>query len=86
MHITADERTNWNKAYNNNHTHSNKTVLDGITSTKVSNWDTVYKNWNNVFTINSNGDLQVKVNVIGEKEISAYGSGVTSGSGVLTIR
>ena len=23
------------------HTHSNKSVLDGITSTKVSNWDTV---------------------------------------------
>ena len=26
----------------NSHTHSNKTVLDGITSTKVSNWDTAY--------------------------------------------
>lgn len=26
------------------HTHSNKSVLDGITSTKVSNWDTAYTN------------------------------------------
>ena len=32
---TADQ-ANWNTAYNNSHSHSNKTVLDGITSTKVS--------------------------------------------------
>jgi hypothetical protein len=32
----------WNAAATNSHTHSNKTVLDGITSTKVSNWDTAY--------------------------------------------
>ena len=31
-------------AVDNSHTHSNKTVLDGITSTKVSNWDTAYTN------------------------------------------
>lgn len=80
-HITATERTNWNTAYTNNHTHSNKSVLDGITSTKVSNWDGVVTNWNKVFTIDSNGDLKVKVNVIGEKEISAYGAGTSSGSG-----
>lgn len=86
LHITAAERTNWNAAYTNNHTHSNKTVLDGITATKVSNWDKVYSNWNNVFEINSNGDLRVKVNVIGDKEISAYGSGETSSSsGVIDI-
>lgn len=86
LHITAAERTNWNAAYTNNHTHSNKTVLDGITATKVSNWDKVYSNWNNVFEINSNGDLRVKVNVIGDKEISAYGSVETSSSsGVIDI-
>ena len=33
---------NWNDAYNKRHTHSNKSVLDGITSTKVSHWDAVY--------------------------------------------
>ena len=111
-HITATERTNWNTAYTNNHTHSNKTVLDGITSTKVSNWDTAYtnshthsnkaaldtitstkinnwdqvvENWDNVFEINSDGDLQVKVNVIGEQEISAYGSGESTGGGAITV-
>lgn len=30
----------------NSHTHSNKTVLDGITSTKVSNWDSAF-GWGN---------------------------------------
>jgi hypothetical protein len=31
-HITATERTNWNTAYTNNHTHSNKSVLDATTA------------------------------------------------------
>lgn len=39
---TTAKQSNWDTAYNNNHQHSNKSVLDGITSTKVSNWDTAY--------------------------------------------
>lgn len=31
-----------NAASEGNHSHANKTVLDGITSTKVSHWDTAY--------------------------------------------
>ena len=84
-HITSAERTKWNNAVTSSHTHSNKSVLDGITSTKVANWDKVYEDWNDVFTINSNGDLQVKVNVIGEKDVSAYGSDSSSSSGAITI-
>lgn len=38
--------SNWNEAYNLRHSHSNKSVLDGITSGKVSNWDTAYS-WGN---------------------------------------
>ena len=30
-HITAIERTNWNTAYTNNHTHSNKSIIDKLT-------------------------------------------------------
>lgn len=84
-HITAAERTNWDNAVTSSHTHNNKTVLDGITASKVSNWDDVYNDFNSVFTINSNGDLQVKVNVIGEGEISAYGSGSSTSNGAITI-
>ena len=32
----------WNNAANNAHSHSNKSVLDGITSTLVNNWNTAY--------------------------------------------
>jgi hypothetical protein len=57
---TTAKQTNWDNAYTwvntngqtvltNSHTHSNKSVLDGITSTKVSNWDTAYT-W-----VNANG-------------------------------
>ena len=31
--------SNWNTAYNNMHTHSNKSVLDGITSTNIDKWE-----------------------------------------------
>lgn len=79
-HITAAERTNWNAAYTNNHTHSNKSVIDGITSTKVTNWDKVVTDWSKIFEIDSNGNLRVKVNLYGDKEISAYGSGTSGGS------
>ena len=85
LHITSTERTNWNDANNKKHTHSNKSVLDGITSAKVTNWDGVVTNWNKAFYFDSNGDLKVKVNVIGEKEVSAYGAGTSGGSGSITI-
>ena len=39
IHVTANEKTSWDNAVTNSHTHSNKTVLDGITAEKVSNWD-----------------------------------------------
>ena len=85
LHITSTERTNWNDANNKKHTHSNKSVLDGITSAKVTNWDGVATNWNKAFYFDSNGDLKVKVNVIGEKEVSTYGAGASGGSGSITI-
>lgn len=37
--VTSTLISNWNTAFTNNHTHSNKTVLDGITQAKVNAWD-----------------------------------------------
>ena len=39
---TTAKQSNWDTAYTNSHTHSNKSVLDGITSTDVSEWDSAY--------------------------------------------
>ena len=83
--ITETDITNWNDTNSKKHSHSNKTILDGITSAKVTNWDGVVTNWNKAFYFDSNGDLKVKVNVIGEKEVSAYGAGASGGSGSITI-
>ena len=83
--ITSDNISNWNTAYTNNHTHSNKSVLDGITSTNVSNWDTVYNDWNKAFYFDDDNNLRVKLNLVGEGEVSAYGAGTSGGSGVITI-
>ncbi len=35
-------KTNWDAAYSNMHTHANKAVIDGITSGLITNWDTAY--------------------------------------------
>lgn len=34
--------SHWDEAYTKSHEHSNKSILDGITSAKVSNWDSAY--------------------------------------------
>ena len=41
---TTAKQTAWDGAVSAKHTHSNKSVLDGISSTKVSHWDSAY-NW-----------------------------------------
>lgn len=39
IHITSDERENWNDANDKKHTHLNKSVLDGITSALTTAWN-----------------------------------------------
>lgn len=39
IHITSTERTNWNDANSKKHSHSNKSVLDGITSALITAWN-----------------------------------------------
>lgn len=41
---TIVKQTSWDGAVSVKHTHTNKTVLDSISSSKVANWDNVY-NW-----------------------------------------
>ena len=41
IHITSQERTNWNVANSKKHSHSNKSVLDGITSALIDTWNKV---------------------------------------------
>lgn len=38
-HITSTERTNWNDTNSKKHTHDNKNVIDGITSTLITAWN-----------------------------------------------
>lgn len=42
--ITKEERNKIDIVYNNNHTHSNKSVIDGITNDLINNWNTAYIN------------------------------------------
>ena len=56
------------------HTHSNLTVLDGITSTKVTNWDTAYTN------NHTHSNLSVLETITAER-IEAWDAGGGSGGG-----
>lgn len=42
VHVTSSDKINWNNAATNSHTHSNKTVLDGISSADVTTWNGAY--------------------------------------------
>lgn len=46
---TTTKQSSWDSAVLVKHSHSNKTVLDGITSTKVTNWDSAYR-WYSLIT------------------------------------
>lgn len=72
---TTAKQTNWDSAYTNSHTHSNKTVLDGITSTKVSNWDTAYGN----FDANGNAKSALKLTTVSK---TAWGRTYWTSGGV----
>lgn len=58
-HISAKERADWNEAYQYRHTHTNKDVLDGITSEKTSAWDNKQDAIDNIdiLTTISQGDV-----------------------------
>ena len=84
-HITSTERTNWNDANTKKHIHSNKDAIDKITDAKINNWDGVVTNWDKAFYFDKDGNLRVKLNLIGEKEVSAYGRGSSTSTGAITI-
>ena len=42
IHITSQERTNWNDANTKKHTHSNKSILDKITQALLDSWNAAY--------------------------------------------
>lgn len=46
---TTTKQSSWDSAVSVKHSHSNKTVLDGITSTKLTNWDSAYR-WYSLIT------------------------------------
>lgn len=42
IHITANERTNWNDANSKKHTHGNKSILDTITQALIDSWNSAF--------------------------------------------
>ena len=69
----------------NLHTHDNKDVLDSITAKMVTSWNQVVTDWNKVFYFDTDGNLRVKLKLLGEHEVSADGIGASSESGLITI-
>lgn len=77
----------WNNAANNAHSHSNKSVLDGITSALVSSWNTAYtfvdtitktdtdkviNKWSEIVNFLSGIDSSNKLNTLLNSKLSVY--------------
>ena len=69
-----------NAASEGNHSHSNKTVLDGITSTKVSHWDTAYTH-----SQSPHAPSNAEANVINSIKVNNVAQSVTGKSVNLSI-
>lgn len=84
--VTSTEKNTWNNAASNSHMHSNKTVLDGITSTDITNWNSKTDNVGTVTgvkmnnTTNSPTDGVVDLGTVITSE-TLLSKGTTTGSG-----
>lgn len=84
--VTSTEKSDWNNAASNSHTHSNKTVLDGITSTDIANWNSKTDNVGTVTGVKLNGTTKNPTDgvvdlgtvITSETQLS---KGTTTGSG-----
>lgn len=84
--VTSTEKNSWNNAVSNSHTHSNKTVLDGITSTDITNWNGKTDNigtvtgvkMNNTTNNPTDGVVDLGTVITSETQLS---KGTTTGSG-----
>ena len=78
---------NWDNAANNSHTHTNKSVLDGITSTLVNSWnnaynfvstitgtdtDNVINKWNEIVNFLANISEDNTLNTLLSSKLSVY--------------
>lgn len=83
----AEAISHWNTAYKYVHEHANISVLDDITEDSVKSWNAKLDKsvWDKAFYFDANNNLRVKLNLIGEKEVSAWGEGESGGQGVVTI-
>ena len=75
-HITAAERTNWNTAFTNDHTHANKSIINQLTQADL---DVLAR-----LSI-SGGSLRIDGNAFSTGELSAFGEGTSSGGGGLSV-
>ena len=54
---TNTKQSQWDTAYTNNHTHTNYSVLTGITSTNINNWDSAYSDTFSATSSNTSNTL-----------------------------
>lgn len=76
VHITSNERTNWNDANSKKHTHGNKSVIDALTQGHI--------NVLNKLSLDEQGNVKVDATLWATGGISALGlgDGGSSGGGV----
>ena len=78
VHINSTERANFTDAYNKRHTHSNKPIIDGITSTLVDNWNSA-----KTHADSAHAPSNAEANVI--ETVKVNGSALTSSSKAVNV-
>jgi hypothetical protein len=76
---TTAKQANWDTAYTNNHTHANKSVLDGITSTLVADWNSVYSWYTGITATDTDGIINKW------QEIITFLNGISSSTDLNSI-
>jgi len=66
----------WNDAADKAHTHDNKSVLDSISSTDLTNWRDTALDVSSWFYQDENGYVHSRNTFIGDHEVAAYGNGL----------
>ena len=68
--LTSTLKTNYDKAYNQTHTHSNKSILDGISEEDITKWEAGITN----LETTGSGNAITSVSVSGNKLTATKGS------------
>lgn len=85
IHVTTDDKAAWNDSNSKKHTHSNKSVLDGITSALITAWNNAVEHINDTVKHITN-DERILWNTVSNKVDKIKGKDLSSNDFTNTLK